>query len=351
MASRKIQHIKFSGISAVVPKDIVYIQDYVYMTDIEKKKFIENVGIHEKRQVQTGTTSGDLCAIAATQLINEKKIDRNEIDALVFVSQTRDHIFPCTSTIIQHKLGLGKHCLSFDVPLGCSGYVYGISIIATLMESGTIKKGLLLCGDVCSQTVSIKDKTISPMLGDAGTATLLEYEKDFAPIYCTMHSDGSGANDLIMHGGGFRTPWDTHLIEEKTCFDGIQRKGYHAYINGLKVFEFAIREVAIDIENIIKFANINKKDVDYFVLHQANMMINKTVQKQLKIEQEKFINSMYHYGNTGAASIPLSIVSQMKNILNRKKNKLLLSGFGVGLSWASMLIDIPEIETFDLIEY
>lgn len=189
------------------------------------------------------------------------------------------------------------------------------------------------------------------MLGDAGTATLIEYDKNAEPIYSTMYSDGNGYHDLIMPAGGFREPWNLDMITEKTGEDGISRKGYQAYINGLKIFEFSMREVVKNIRETIEFAGIDKAEINYFILHQANKMINETIQKQLKTEPNKFLNSMYYYGNTGAASVPLTIVSQMKSILNSGKNKLLLSGFGVGLSWASMLLDINKIKTFDVIEY
>lgn len=351
MANRIIYNSKIIGIAAAVPTTVSYIRDYAHFSDIEKSKFVEYVGIHEKRHIIEGVTAGDLCEAAANQLILENNINKDEIDALVFVCQTRDYIYPCTSTVLQHKLKLPKTCLAFDVPLGCSGYIYGITILTALMESGSIKKGLLLAGDTCTLTASPKDKTFFPLLGDAGTATLIEYDENARPIYSTMYSDGNGYQDLIMPAGGFRELWNDALITEKICEDGIPRKGYQAHINGLKVFEFSIREIAKNIRETITFAGIEKDNIDYLILHQANKMINDTIQKQLKIESNKFLNSMYYYGNTGAASVPLTIVSQMKSILSSKTNKMLLSGFGVGLSWASMILDIDKIKTFDVIEY
>ena len=350
MASRIIYNTKLVGITAAVPPLVFSINEYEYMTVEERKKFTDNVGIVQKRHVAAGVTAADLCEAAANQLLDNHQINRAEIDALVFVSQTRDHIFPCTSVILQHKLKLSKSCLAFDVPLGCSGYIYGITILSALMESGTIKKGLLLCGDTCTLTTSEKDKTFFPLLGDAGTASLFEYDKNAAPIYSTMYSDGSEYKELIMPAGGFREPWNEDVIKEKICFDGIVRKGYHAYIDGLKIFEFSMREVVKNIRETIAMAGVSSNDINYFILHQANLLINETIRKQLKIEKNKFPNSMELYGNTGAATIPLTIVTEMQTILHSQHNKLLLCGFGVGLSWASMVIDVSPMKMFPVIE-
>lgn len=351
MASRIIYNTKLIGISAAVPPLVFSINEYEYMSVEERKKFIDNVGIVQKRHVSVGVTAADLCESAANQLLDQNGINRNDIDALVFVCQTRDHIYPCTSTILQHKLNLPKSCLAFDVPLGCSGYIYGITILTALMESGTIKMGLLLAGDTCTLTASEKDKTFFPLLGDAGTATLFEYDKNASAIYSTLYTDGSGYKDLIMPAGGFREPWDENIIKEKTGFDGIVRKGYHAYIDGLKIFEFTMREVVKNIRETIEMAGVSNNDIDYFILHQANLLINETIRKQLKVEKNKFLNSMQLYGNTGAATIPLTMVTEMQTKLSAQHNKLLLCGFGVGLSWASIVQDVPPIKMFPIVEY
>ncbi|MDB5228761.1 MAG: ketoacyl-ACP synthase [Bacteroidota bacterium] len=343
MANRVIHNCKLVAVTAVVPPTVFSINDYLIMQEAERKQFIEKVGIEKKRHVSPGMTSGDLCEAAANKLLDGQKINRNEIDALIFVSQTRDHIFPCTSVILQHKLNLSKSCLAFDVPLGCSGYVYGITILAALMESGTIRKALLLCGDACSTTVSYKDKTFFPLLGDAGTASFFEYDQKASPIYSSLHSDGSEYKNLIMQGGGFREPWDEDVITEKTRWDGIPRKGYQGYMNGMKIFEFSLREVAKNIKEVIAFAGCSPEAIDYFILHQANLLINESIRKQLKMGKSKFPISLATNGNTGAASIPLTMVSEMGHILKGKKNKLLLSGFGVGLSWGSLCIETNDI--------
>jgi 3-oxoacyl-[acyl-carrier-protein] synthase-3 len=319
------------------------------MTVEERRRFVDKVGISEKRHAPPGVTSGDLCAAAADQLLSELNIDRSLIDALVLVTQTRDHIYPCTSVILQHKLGLPSTCLAFDVPLGCSGYIYGLAILGSLMESGTIKKGLLLSGDNCSYTASYKDKTFFPLLGDAGTATLLEYDESATPVFITLYSDGSGYDQLIMPGGGFREPWDERVITETVCFDGIARKGYQAYIDGLKIFAFSMREVAGNIRETLKLSGSEQEMVDYYVLHQANFLINESIRKQLKIPKEKCPNSMNHFGNTGAASVPLTIVSELQGVITNRK--MLLAGFGVGLSWGSALLHIEKCAVLKLTEY
>lgn len=348
MANRILKNVKLSAVSASVPKSIYSIADYELMNPLEKKKFINKVGIAFKRHVNEDVTASDLCEYAANHLLDSLKIKRDDIDALVFVGQARDYIFPCTAVILQHKLGLSQNCMAFDIPLGCSGYVYGISILSALMESGTIKKGLLLCGETCSKTASYYDTTFFPLLGDAGTATLLEYDPLANPMYSILKNDGSGYSHLIMKGGGFREPWDLDIITEKPRQDGIIRKGYHVYINGAKIFEFSMREVAKSIRETLKYANVLENEIDFFVLHQANLMINESIRKTMKIESSKFINSMYNYGNTGVASVPLNLIANRELLKNRMR--LLLCGFGVGLSWGSLYMQVENAQFLPILE-
>jgi 3-oxoacyl-[acyl-carrier-protein] synthase-3 len=350
MAKRIIHHSRILGVSAVVPADIYYIKDYEWMEEEPKNKFIQKVGIEQKRHAAEGVTAGDLCEAAANKLLDELRINRSEIDVLVFVSQTRDHIFPCTSTILQHKLGLSTSCMALDIPLGCSGYCYGISVLASLMESGSMRKGLLLAGDTCSKVVSYKDYTFFPLLGDAGTATLFEYDSHATPIYTALHTDGSGAEHLIMPGGGFRYNWDSDVVEEKPRKDGISRKGYQAFINGPKIFEFSMREVVRNIQDTLEYAGTPAASVDTFFLHQANMMINESIRKLLKANPDKCPNSMRYFGNTGAATIPLTMVHALSGSVPVQK-KIVMSGFGVGLSWGTVYKDAEPFYVSDISVY
>lgn len=348
MANRILHNVKIIAMAGAVPKTVFSVSDYDKIEAAEKKKFIDKVGIAFKRHAKETETASDLCEHAANYLLNNTNCERAEIDALVFVSQTRDYIFPVTASILQDRLNLSKNCLAFDIPLGCSGYIYGLTILAALMETGSIKKGLLLCGDTCSKTVSYSDITFFPLLGDAGTATLLEYDNTAKPMFSTLFSDGSGYENLIMKGGGFREPWDEDVITEKVRFDGVSRKGYQAYINGAKIFEFSMREVSKNIEETLALAKVSKEDVGFFVLHQANMMINESIRKILKLDESKFINSMYNFGNTGVASVPLNLLVN-KDLLKDQMN-LLLCGFGVGLSWGSIYLQTSGVKFLPLLE-
>lgn len=184
MAYLKINNVKVSGISACVPKTKL-INDNL--------DFIKTTGIKEHRQSSKEVCSSTLCQAAAEKLISELGWSRDEIDALVFVSQTPDYkSVPATSCLLQDKLALSKECYTLDISLGCSGWVYGMSVIASLMQSGGIKKGLLLAGDTPLKFCSPDDKSTFPLFGDAGTVTALEYSESSSPMYFGLNSDGGG---------------------------------------------------------------------------------------------------------------------------------------------------------------
>lgn len=184
MAYLRINNVKVSGISACVPETKL-INDNL--------DFIKTTGIKEHRQASTEICSSDLCQDAAEKLISELGWSRDEIDALVFVSQTPDYkSVPATSCLLQDKLGLSKDCYTIDISLGCSGWVYGMSVIASLMQSGGIKKGLLLAGDTPLKFCSPNDKSTFPLFGDAGTVTALEYSEVSSPMYFGLNSNGGG---------------------------------------------------------------------------------------------------------------------------------------------------------------
>ena len=263
----------------------------------------------------------------------------------MFVSQSPDYFLPATAIVLQDKLGLDRSTLAFDINLGCSGYVYGLSVIQSLMSKG-LKRGLLLVGDKSTISTSEKDKSAFPLFGDAGTATLLKFEKDQKrKNYFNLFSDGSGKDAIIIEYGHSRFPYNTFLDEEKEIEKGVIRSKNHLALDGMKIFNFALKEVADSILQTCQFANIQKEEVDYFILHQANKLINDSVRKKLKLNESLFPMSIQSFGNTSSASIPLTLC--IHNVFNSNPNKLkmLFSGFGVGLSWANALVEIENIKT------
>jgi 3-oxoacyl-[acyl-carrier-protein] synthase III len=350
MALFQIKNTRISGIAACLPKNEYNNREYEWISPEERELLIKMTGIEKRRVAEKGVTTSDLCAIAAEKLISELNWNKEEIDVLIFVSQSRDYPIPCTAIILQDRLGLSKKTLAFDVPLGCSGYIYGMSIMGSLLSSGILKKGLLMTGDISTINCSYKDKSTYPLFGDAGTVTAIEYSKKSNPQYYNLGSDGSGWDAITVLDGGIRNYVTKSSLDEKEIAPGVNRSKIQLQLNGIDVFNFSLREVTPNITELLSTSNKPIEDIDYFVLHQANMLINESIRKKLKIQKEKFPYTINKFGNTSSASIPLTIISEIGNEVMNKDLELVLCGFGVGLSWGSVYFKTDKIICPQLIE-
>jgi 3-oxoacyl-[acyl-carrier-protein] synthase-3 len=332
-----IKNINILGISTTVPKQ---------RSTNTNPKFISTTGVEETRIANATTCTSDLCLTSANKLIDDLNIDKNDIDILIFVSQTPDYKLPVTSTILQHKLGLPQSCLCFDIPLGCSGYVYGLYTIASLISSGELKKGLLLVGDTISKEVGMNDQSTKPLFGDAGTATILEYNESAAQMLFGLGSDGEGYETIIIPDGGSRNKFNARSLD---IVDGSEKSRCDLVLEGMDVFSFGVNKIPKVVNEFFNYYSLNIDSIDYFIFHQANKMMNDRICKKLSIPESKVLYSIQKYGNTSSATIPLTI-----NYTNKVKanNKIFLCGFGVGLSWGSALITLTQdIYCPDIIEY
>ena len=351
MALLHNKFVTIKGISACVPKNRVKNTDNIHFPSNDINAFINNVGVEELRVSAAEMCTSDLCVVAAEKLLEESQTDKNDIGMLVFVSQTPDYYFlPNTACIIQDRLQLSKETLAFDVPLGCSGYVYGLNLIASYLSSGQIKKGLLLVGDTASKTPYPKDKSSSMLFGDAGAATLLEYDESSEGLYCHMATDGAGYKAIIIPDGGFRKPFSEQSLKEYTNAEGLVRLPHSLHLDGFDVFSFGISEVPKTCKKLMEHLAITNDDIDYAVFHQANKMMNEKIRKKLSLPENKVPYSLQYFGNTSSASIPLTMVTEMRTDLQQKNNRLLLCGFGVGLSWGTMYTTCNNITVPELIE-
>lgn len=311
--------------------------------------FTQGTGIASRRFAPEHICTSDMCYEAATKLIKDNNLDKDTIDVLVFVSQSPDYFLPATSILLQERLGLSKSVMAFDINLGCSGYVYGLSVLSNLISLPGMKKGLLLCGDKSSQSLSYTDKSTYPLFGDAGTATLLERSENSSPIHFNLQSDGSGRNAIIIEGAATRKPYSKNTFKKIEIAPGINRCERDLALDGIEVFNFSLREVKPNIKTLLEFSNTELHSIDFLVMHQANKLMNESVRKKIGFPIEKAPYSLEKYGNTSSASIPLTIVAELKNKLNGNR-KLLLSGFGVGFSWGSAIVDINNLKISNLVE-
>jgi 3-oxoacyl-[acyl-carrier-protein] synthase-3 len=351
MAVFKIPDIRIAGLSAIVPKNEISNLDYKWISEKERELLIKATGIEKRRAVVGLVATSDLCMVAAEKLISELKWDKNEIDILIFVSQSRDYLIPSTSTIIQDRLGLPKTCVAMDINMGCSGYVYGMSVISSLMKTSGIKKGLLLAGDITTLNASYRDKSTYPLFGDAASVTALEYSENCGDFKFNLQTDGAGHKAIMIPDGGLRNFVNADSLKFKKYSKGVIRKRIQLALDGIEVFNFSLREVSPNIKTLIEANNDNIESFDYYVFHQANMLINESIRKRLKLPREKVPYTLAKYGNTSSGSIPLTMVSELRDELISRKVKLLLSGFGVGLSWGSVILNTEKIIVPELIEY
>lgn len=348
MAFLDIKNIAIRGIAACVPAEKSKTAD-VYKWD-GAEQFVENIGIKEKRVSNKETTSADLCQHAAETLIEKLGWEKADIEALVFVSQTPDYILPATSCLLQQKLGLPTSCLTLDISLGCSGWVYALSVISALMQNGSIKKGLLLAGDTVSKICSKEDKSTYPLFGDAGTATALEHEKDAPGLQFILNSDGKGYETIIVEDGGYRNPCSVGSFELKNHGENIDRNDLQLSLEGMNVFSFGISKAPKSVKALASEFDIDLDSVDIFTFHQANLMMNDMIRKKLKLPEEKVPYSLDEFGNTSCASIPLTLVVREAERLRSEKLNHIACGFGVGLSWGSVRFETDKIIVPNLIE-
>ena len=343
--------IGITAMAACLPRNVIKNYEYTdFFPSDQVKEVVDKIGVIERRFADSDTCSSDLCYAAANRLLTDNNIDRTEIDLLVFISQTPDYRMPATSILLQDRLGLSNSCIAFDVNLGCAGFCYGLSIVYGMMQSGHIRKALLLDGETRSKVYSPKDRRSAFIFGDAGVAALIERDKAFGKSWFSLNSDGSRGDLIMIKGGGYRHPSCQETLTEKVVDEyGNIRSDEQGYMRGGDVFQFVIREIPRDIKKTIEIAGKTKDDFDYIVFHQANNFINSYIAKKMKLDNEKIPSTIEKYGNTSSVSVPLTIVSELRDKLDGNK-ELLLSAFGVGMSWATAIVPFVDCKISEIVE-
>lgn len=337
--------------AAAVPKHVINNYEYTEHFPADRvKEVVDKVGVFERRFADKETCSSDLCCAAAEKLISDNDIDRSEIDLLVFISQTPDYRMPATSITLQHRLGLSNSCVAFDINLGCSAFLYGLSVVYGMIQGGHIRKALILDGETRSKVYSPKDRRSAFIFGDGGVAALVEQDKKFGKSCFSLNSDGSRADLIMIKGGGYRHMSSLETLAEKVVDEyGNIRSDEHGYMNGGDVFNFVIREVPRDIKKTLEHAEKSADAFDYIIFHQANSFINSYIAKKMKLDTSRIPSTIEKYGNTSSVSVPLTIVSELKGKLDGTK-ELLLSAFGVGMTWATGIVPFVDCKISEIVE-
>lgn len=312
---RKISGVRISGVFATAPEKI---ESNLVQTDTETRKLVSNIGV-DTRHVAENTLTSDLCYFAAKNLLEGLSLNPQEVDALVYVTQTPDFQIPSTSPILANRLGLRRLLSAFDVNQGCSGYVAGLELGASLISSG-FNRVLLLVGDTPTRFLSPDDRSSRLLFGDGASATLLERSESHQELTFASWVNGGGAQDIIIKRYGTSGRYPLQLIGD--------RENY-LYLNGPNVFSFAITEVPKFVNTFLTDIGLSRDEI-LFGFHQANGMINNMLEKKLKLKKDNILGSIKEFGNTSSASIPLSLTANISKIATTPK--VCMVGFGVGLS-------------------
>ncbi len=345
MSQISFSNIAITAIVTTVGNNIINIED-------EKERFgfdddflsrlQRSIGLKTRYIADEGVCTSDLCVQSAENIFANTGITKEEIEALLFVTQSPDYKAPSTAIIMQDRLGLPKSCAAFDINLGCSGFIYGLFTAYSYVNSG-MKKVLLCVGDVNRYFAGHNDKIFTPLMGDAGSAIIIE-KKDAPQSFFSLYSDGSGYKHLIIPAGGARNPTTAETLVAKKREDGGIRRDEDLFMDGKEVFNFAIKTVPPLIKEILEFAGKKNDEIDYFILHQANPYILKTIASHLKVAKEKVpLETGQIYGNQNSASIPGTINGFLSKKFSSKKLTIAMAGFGIGLSWGAALIQTDNI--------
>ncbi len=335
-------NMKISGIAAAAPTSTIMNRDYE--TRLGKSvvdRVITVTGIEQYHKSARCQTASDLAYTAAEKLLTEKSIDRSEIGAIIDVTESPDYIAPSTAFVLHKRLKLPQTCMAFDVNLGCTGYVYGIHIACSLLQTMVQKYVLLVVGDVMKRPDMSErknpDNSYLMMFGDASTVTLVEKTGGSEEIATDLYADGTDFK-MLYTMGRCRCPDAPHDVT--VWSDGTERSLYDPYMDGMGVFVFSTTYAPRLVRNFLKERNESLELYEEIYFHQANKMIVERIAKHLKLDMAKVPLSLPRYGNTNCGSIPVTLVDNLGDNDSDVPRKLLLCGFGVGLSWGIVSLEL-----------
>lgn len=339
MAIASIRGARIAGVVACVPRTVYdNLTDTAQFDQTEVRKVVAMAGVQKRRVTTADQTSADLCEASARELLQKLDWAPESVDGLVLVTQTPDYYLPSTSCMVHRKLGLSDQCATFDVGLGCSGYPYGLYLGAMMIAGGGCKRVLVLHGETPTKFTYEHDRATFLLFGDAGSATALEQDADAPAAHFALCTDGAGSDDLIIRAGGFR---------ERFAED--QRRHY-LEMNGANLFNFTIKRVPQVVTQVLEKAACQVADIDHFILHQSNRFMMNHVAKKLGVPEARVPYTIGNFGNTGGPSVPLTMTASLPAAPRPQNLRLMLIGYGVGLSWGAAVIDLPARALLSQIE-
>jgi len=343
--------VRITGVAGAVPSaKIDNLRDHPFVPPEDCRKIIELTKVAGYRKAPPHLCASDLCQASAEALLAGLGRKAEEIDAIVFTSMTPDYRVPSTACLLQDRLKCSSSVLAYDVNMGCSGYIVGLYNACSLIRGAGLKRVLLLSGDTQTKLCYEEDKNVVFILGDGGTATLLEADATADDIVIELMTDGSRFSNLYVPAGGCRRPSSNDSREVRVQPDGGMRSDDHLFMNGMEIFKFSVTDVVKTLMSFMETEHLPAEALDRLFLHQANFFMNDKIAKKLKFTQDKVPYTIPFYGNTGSASIPLTMAHHYSTAGQAARHRVLMSGFGVGLSWGVATATLDGIYAPPVIE-
>lgn len=351
----KFENKKITGILTVIPKREVLFEDEIENYSFSRAKSMKlkrAMGYKKRRIVEDGVCASDIAIYGFKYLFENKLLEKDDIDVLLYVSQSPDQFMPPTSNIIQGELGLKEDMVCLDINQGCAGFVVGLQQAFLFLDQENVNKVVLVNADVLSHKVSPRDRNSNPLIGDAASITVVERSDDGSEIFSSLKMDGASAKVLQIPAGGFRMPSSTEtsvMVEDE---NGNFRSLDNLVMEGYTVFNFVQTKVPPMIEEIVERSGMAIDSIDYFLFHQPNRFMLHKLADKIGIERDKMpANIVENFGNASSVSIPTNISFNLGKELVTNCYKTCLAGFGVGLSWGAMVMDLGGLDFNDLIEF
>lgn len=348
-----VNGVHIDGIVSCVPEN--RIDNETALKELygdDAKLIMESTGIKTRYLAKKGTTSSDLCIACADELIKGTGTTVDDIGAVIFVTFTPDRLMPFNAAIVQDKLGLSNEIPAFDISLACSGYAYGLYVASTFAKA-IGKKVLLLDGDIQSAYMSKFDKSTVPVMADAGSATLVSPDESDTEWKFTFYTDGTGRTSLMIPAAGSASPIDAGDLEYQEFDDGGKRRNIDIYMDGFAIFRFVASDVSKWLKRFLEETNESADTIDSFVPHQANMYMIKKLAKKLKFDWDKATwQSGDAVGNSASATVPVTITfDHDRKLKSDKINRVLISGFGGGLSASAGIVTLDPQAYYKFFQY
>jgi len=350
MAKSVFSGVRISGVAGAVPTNNVdNVSDHLFCAEEDRRKIVALTKVATYRKAPPGMCASDLCQGAAESLLAGLGRSPEDIDAIVFATMTPDYRVPSTACVLQDRLKCRTTIAAFDINMGCSGFVVGLYNACALIQGGGLKRVLLLAGDTQTKLCHPEDKNVVFLLGDGGTATLVERDEAAGEIVIELMTDGSRFKNLYIPAGGFRCQSNSTTRQVAEQADGGVRSAEHLYMNGMEIFKFSATDVVKSIGDFMQVQQLSPENLDSLFLHQANGFMNEKIARKLKFPDAKVPSTIGFFGNTGSASIPLTMAHHFSTT-GAKKERCLLSGFGVGLSWGVASATLDDVYSPPIVE-